>query len=77
MMFHDNPRRATPNDKECKHPTSTVERDEAFSGPVADQENRAAHGGITLTRRCLHCGRVQKININGKHYEFVDWHVNI
>jgi hypothetical protein len=47
-------------------------RDTVFAGPVATDQNRAAHGNITRTEWCV-CGAVCYTNINGSHTERSGW----
>jgi len=46
--------------------------DRAFSGPVADPENRAAHGNICSVDTCS-CGATRSANVNGRHVEQGKW----
>lgn len=43
-----------------------------FSAPVAQPENRAAHGNIVEHARCA-CGAVRLRNRNGRHVESSGW----
>lgn len=43
-----------------------------FFGPVAKEENRAAHGGICERQTCS-CGAVREVNSNGRHVERGEW----
>lgn len=49
------------------------ERNErCYSHAVAEPENRAAHGNITVEHVCR-CGAVRLVNINGRHVERGPW----
>lgn len=61
----------------CNH-TQTKEISEGgFLGSVAvypyTEENRAAHGNITVAVECVKCGARQSQNINGNHIEVSPW----
>jgi hypothetical protein len=54
----------------CRHTrTIQVGPDRCFTGPVARDENRAAHGNICATYECVDCGARRAVNINGRHIE--------
>jgi len=53
-------------------PMPNETKDVAFTGPVASDENRAAHGGICRIEYCC-CGATRRTNINGSHVEQGDW----
>jgi hypothetical protein len=43
-----------------------------FTGPVAQKQNPAAHGGFTRHETCS-CGAVRRVNVNGLHIERGRW----
>jgi hypothetical protein len=43
-----------------------------FVGPVAQPQNQAAHGNVTLHQGCR-CGAVRRVNVNGHHAEYGAW----
>jgi hypothetical protein len=57
----------------CKHTETVSGEPRCYSGAVSRDENRAAHGGITVTRRCLTCGAERSENRNGGHEEIGEW----
>lgn len=58
----------------CAHPKNRREsRTIGYAGPVAKQENPAAHGGICNHETCLVCGAARATNINGSHVERGPW----
>ena len=58
---HDNPSRIMATALRC------------YQGPVADDQNPAAHGGTTHEEQCLRCGAVRRVNSNGVHVECSPW----
>lgn len=55
----------------CAHEQKTDLRTRCFAGALGD--NRAAHGGITVTVECNACGARRDENRNGKHVEVGPW----
>lgn len=43
-------------------------------GAVAEPQNRAAHGGITVEETCS-CGASRYVNVNGRHREEGPWRI--
>lgn len=43
-----------------------------FTGPVSRDENRAAHGNVTLLLTCS-CSSCRAVNVNGIHREDGEW----
>src|SRR5690606_29179644 len=57
----------------CSHDRSCIIDTRCFVGPVSDEENPAAHGGITETDECVICGARRAANVNGRHVELGPW----
>jgi hypothetical protein len=58
----------------CKHETFKTIRTRCFGGPIpGSDEKRAAHGNITETDECVHCGARREENVNGRHVETGPW----
>lgn len=58
----------------CNHETTREISTVCFAGPIAGaEENRAAHGNITVTDECNICGALRSTNINGRHAETGPW----
>lgn len=59
----------------CPHAhTRQIGDDRPFVGPVSTRdENRAAHGNITITLECIACGARRDVNINQCHTERGPW----
>lgn len=59
----------------CKHLKIRLAQERSFSGGVARDENRAAHGGICQVWECPDCGAFRLLNRNGHHVERGPWFV--
>lgn len=57
--------------RSCQHRPASA-RETCYSGPVAEPENPAAHGNITVRETCR-CGAVRAVNINQHHEERGAW----
>jgi len=61
----------------CHHDRTTSGDHFGYTGSVAvhphTHQNRAAHGGVTYTERCLDCRAVRPVNTNGGHVEVGPW----
>lgn len=57
----------------CKHDRTRETGTYGYSGPVAREENRAAHGGVCASEECLDCGSRRTSNRNGWHVEEGPW----
>jgi hypothetical protein len=60
----------------CKHKNTTTGQHYGYSGSVAtstDEQNPAAHGGISYTLTCTDCGATRRVNENGRHVERGPW----
>lgn len=59
--------------KMAKHTHRTIKSEDfAFSGPVAQPANQAAHGNICRVDTCR-CGATRRTNINQRHIERGQW----
>jgi hypothetical protein len=59
-----------------KHTHKAIsDRDTAYSHPVSNRENVAAHSNICRVEYCS-CGAIRKTNINGRHVEQGHWIVS-
>jgi len=56
----------------CPGHAPVSERVKPYSGPVARDEHRAAHGGICVVEICR-CGAERRTNVNGVHQERGGW----
>lgn len=60
--------------KNCRHPkTARTSVTRCFCGPVAQNKNPAAHGGVCEVETCGVCGATRAANINGSHVEQGAW----
>lgn len=59
----------------CDHAPAHVSDAWGFVGPVARDENRAAHGGVRFADTCR-CGAVRARNVNGWHEEIGPWGID-
>lgn len=57
----------------CTHADTRTLSVRAFVGPVSVDENRAAHGNVTMEVECVACGARQMRNVNGVHVETGTW----
>lgn len=57
----------------CCHERTKDLRTVGFTGPVSTDENRAAHGGVTVTVECCDCGARRLENHNQRWVEFGAW----
>jgi hypothetical protein len=57
----------------CTHDRMRVVSTTAFAGPVAREENRAAHGNVCVREECISCGAQRRKNVNQCHVEEGAW----
>ena len=57
----------------CKHKNTEQGEHWGYSGPVSQNENPAAHGGVSYTETCRDCGAERAVNANMFQYERGEW----
>src|SRR5690606_6234193 len=60
----------------CNHARTRELRTRCFVGSVAGlygDENRAAHGNVTVDEECVRCGAQRSVNVNRCHVETGPW----
>ncbi len=57
----------------CPHTHTESLGIRCFMGPVAREQNPAAHGGVCEGEECLSCGARRSANVNGSHVERAPW----
>lgn len=57
----------------CPHLATRDVRTRCYTGSVAREENRAAHGNICVTVECIGCGAARLELRNGRHEELGPW----
>jgi hypothetical protein len=57
----------------CKHTNTKLISTRGFMGPVSNNQNPAAHGGVCYTYECLDCGSQLDCNVNQNFIEEGSW----